>query len=794
MVTHAAVTATTSFTTATSTISSGANSLIPIPLAPSNLVVDGSPMANYIKIVWRDNSSNEYYFEVGRRLATTSVADNAIWKVNQNRTTFTDTSVTPQATYNYRVRACTSTLICSDYVWLYAVTIPPKISSEGSGNLDSFPSGLPPAAPTDVTATYNACGTPPLLLTWHAATGALEYKIYRGGTSLYSTTGLSYSGTALSSSSPNPYLVYAYNPYGTSTGAYVTHTSSVQCAPTNTTVLSYSSTTTLVNSTSTAQHYTTPVDSTVQQVIHATTTDPTIITSTSSIPIVVKVLVPTAPSQFSLYSAPTPRTVSLRWINSANKKDKNNIERKISTSDSYSVLQQVGPFTNSYIDYAIYPGVSYDYRIQSCLSGVGCSDYTYLTNVFVPNLGVLTVRMTAEASSTIINQLHSASSTVERSLLISSTPASTTTLSAVAPRIIPHTQVSTTTTKFSIQAQNIGLAVEQIKGVVNDTKVQLSKITNDHVDRIINEKQAIGQSVDTIKINRVREEVLQKINSSLQDLTTITPKDVNKLREETEAGIAEIKLIAGEKQIQNDNQEQIVSTINALTTVINSRSVDLKKEGADLLYKDSNKDGISDYDSIHVYQIDPVKPSPVSTYKGRVINAADKILLGFDPKNEELVKVTVEEPLSSSAPVVSTLRVSQIELTTSKEVVIKGQALPNSFVTIYIYSTPIIVTVKTNSQGEWQYTLDKELESGDHTIYTATVNNAGNIIARSPGFQFARTAEAMTLNSEPVLLATDTSRPGLLGDTFWNLTIAVMAGIIILGLMLILAGRGKRIE
>lgn len=59
-----------------------------------------------------------------------------------------------------------------------------------------------------------------------------------------------------------------------------------------------------------------------------------------------------------------------------------------------------------------------------------------------------------------------------------------------------------------------------------------------------------------------------------------------------------------------------------------------KAQGGDLLYKDSNNDGISDYDSIHVYSLDPVKPTITTVYEGKEITAGEKIALGFDPSKK----------------------------------------------------------------------------------------------------------------------------------------------------------------
>jgi len=143
----------------------------------------------------------------------------------------------------------------------------------------------------------------------------------------------------------------------------------------------------------------------------------------------------------------------------------------------------------------------------------------------------------------------------------------------------------------------------------------------------------------------------------------------------------------------------------------------------------------------------------------------------------------------------STYKVKEITLTEKKDVVFKGEALPNSFITLYIYSTPIMVTVKTDSRGEWQYVLDKELENGNHTVYTATVNNTGNIIAKSSGFLFTKTAEAVTLRDIPTVEAsTVVNKPGLLKGNILYFSIGFIFVVVILILVLIGINRKKVIK
>lgn len=234
---------------------------------------------------------------------------------------------------------------------------------------------------------------------------------------------------------------------------------------------------------------------------------------------------------------------------------------------------------------------------------------------------------------------------------------------------------------------------------------------------------------------------------------------------------------------------------NTRNTTLSGGTSDLSDlADTDLLYKDTNSDGISDYDSINIYNLDPIKPSPKSVFDGKSITAGEKILLGFDPAKEDLVKVIPEEPDISSAVVAPAYVVADVELTPEKKITIKGLALPNSFITVYIYSTPIIVTVRTNDRGEWQYTLDNELDNGQHEIYTATVNNTGKILVKSSAFAFTKTAEAATLETlPPMQISADVnSRPGMLNGNNFFIILGII--LVVVSAVMLVIGRKNRVN
>lgn len=325
-----------------------------------------------------------------------------------------------------------------------------------------------------------------------------------------------------------------------------------------------------------------------------------------------------------------------------------------------------------------------------------------------------------------------------------------------------------------------------------NTKELKNKITENlkKIDKLMIEIEAKAPTMSSVKSNtepRTGDEKLPRSASDRLATSTSSLTDTERLDRETDeeeqaknATGTSIGVVMEEQKIPTPAEaaREVNRLIDRLAKTVTAQSKAFKEQGGEELFKDSNKDGISDYESVHLYGIDPTAPASVSVYEGKPITPEEKILLGFDPAKTELVKIAHEEPRGSPY-ITSAYTVEEMTLTPEKTVEIRGKALPNSFVTIYIYSTPIIVTVKTDGHGEWKYTLDKELEDGRHTMYTASVSNSGKILARSSPVLFVKTAEAAIIEEAFVATPTNTKPRVLGGREIFFIVIAVLGVILI---------------
>ncbi len=212
---------------------------------------------------------------------------------------------------------------------------------------------------------------------------------------------------------------------------------------------------------------------------------------------------------------------------------------------------------------------------------------------------------------------------------------------------------------------------------------------------------------------------------------------------------------------------------------------------------DTDSDGVSDFDEENLYFTDPNSPD---TDNDGILDGIE-IIRGFNPLNPSAEAIIAYESPKESFGLVreDVLKVSAVVpvLATDDagerlpvQAEIKGVSLPNSFVTLFIFSTPVIVTVKTDDTGAFAYTFDRELEDGEHEVYVAVTDNAGAIIAQSNSFRFIKEAEAFTPqnNDDPLLAQTVSIEP--VSSNPYNITIGF--GILALGLILLMLGVGLR--
>jgi hypothetical protein len=161
---------------------------------------------------------------------------------------------------------------------------------------------------------------------------------------------------------------------------------------------------------------------------------------------------------------------------------------------------------------------------------------------------------------------------------------------------------------------------------------------------------------------------------------------------------------------------------------------------------DSDADGIPDSEETRL----GTNPES-SDSDGDGFTDEDEILSGTDPETagkNGSDKITFESPKEKGS-LNKNYKISDVKMDEEngkKVLKFSGQSLPNEYVTLYIYSDdPIIVRVKTDENGNWNYEMSDSLDEGEHEVYVALTDSQGKMKDKSEPLKFVKTAQAISV-------------------------------------------------
>ncbi len=226
---------------------------------------------------------------------------------------------------------------------------------------------------------------------------------------------------------------------------------------------------------------------------------------------------------------------------------------------------------------------------------------------------------------------------------------------------------------------------------------------------------------------------------------------------------------------------------------------------------DTDKDGITDYDEVNLYHTSPNDtdtdhdgvPDDEELLEHTNPNGRDALAINIDhashtpgtsgsstgtsvfsrPASEGVIHedpriagVTQKSLLAVNDVVAQEIGYDEHGTSTVKKIKFSGSALPNSYITLYIFSNPIVVTVKADAAGEWTYTLDKELPNGSHQVVSAITNEGGHILAKSEPLPFVKEAAAVSVGANALL--PNQTTPGFFTSASLYAFIAILIGLL----------------
>jgi hypothetical protein len=424
--------------------------------------------------------------------------------------------------------------------------------------------------------------------------------------------------------------------------------------------------------------------------------------------------------------------------------------------------------------------------------GLSLSTDTQTTSSAVSNTTISTDTVIVEKSRTVEEETTKSPTTFNMSNTVDESTRSIEEESETTESPSISTIESFSEVTQNIQTEIYSAEKEIRKEIDSGISRSIIEIKNSSSDTVVN----VGNLNTTI--NEARREAFDDLSVGIKLINPTDSKTITSLEQKIEKSLRKIEdsleKKSGVSLDLSSNNTNVKTKIRVLNDKLATLNTLLEDRSADYLYKDSDEDGVSDFDEVNIYKTDPQN---AKTVEGE-LNDGEKILLNIDPTSSSQSAVQYEDPREKGEEAVGVYQVREAVVVETKidektqlpeigKVSFKGWALPNSFVTLYIYSTPIVVTVKTDNTGEWTYTLDKELEDGDHTMYVATVNSSGKIVAKSRPIPFVKEANAVTFNSESV---PNENSGDFFKDNFILTLVAIMLAVLLIAIILVLIGIG----
>ncbi len=342
-------------------------------------------------------------------------------------------------------------------------------------------------------------------------------------------------------------------------------------------------------------------------------------------------------------------------------------------------------------------------------------------------------------------------------------------------------EIDTESTDTSATPKEQTVYVKPVRYLVSDLEIDDETVQNEIESELITYRGLLNTELNNLaKAIRVND----------TEAATAARVRIENIRQEISESVSTREYDAAVIDTVTAYVEKVTNDLEDLT--YKNESV-LKERIGDAITVDSDKDGISDYDEVHLYKTNPFA---ADTDGDSYIDGAE-IAKGFDPHDSTSETLIVyespkdtgivrEDLLAVSSITTLTRETNDSEASLPIQAIISGKGLPNSFVTLYIYSTPVVVTVKTDEDGSWMYIFDKDIEDGDHEVYVGITDNEGRVVAKSNPLPFVKTAEAYAEASPTVPQKIEEVEPSLLEKN--NLLLVAALAIVSLGLVLILLG------
>lgn len=355
---------------------------------------------------------------------------------------------------------------------------------------------------------------------------------------------------------------------------------------------------------------------------------------------------------------------------------------------------------------------------------------------------------------------------------------------------------------------------ETTQNVEDDEGVFADKKTPSVAEQVSKNDAAVQQTLSTALTGPIKQRTLDRLETDTDVLDQLFTRyaaavqsgNPDMLREAQNAidryqrSIVDSALANPEDRfIADDLSKSLDAEIQQITARVETFENLRRQRSEGEVSKDTDGDGITDIDERLLFDTDPLRADT----DGDGFTDGAEIIRGFDPVDAASEAVIIYKSPKETIGVASNDDLQVIEVTPdvvlpnvvdqgpSIQATIRGRALPNSFVTLYVFSTPTVVTVKTEADGSFEYTFNKELEDGEHQVFVALTDNTGDIVAQSEPFTFIKQAEAFTaVDAQAVISQGETTSIVTRGVSSYQTVLSM--SVLALGILLVMLGAGLR--
>jgi hypothetical protein len=229
----------------------------------------------------------------------------------------------------------------------------------------------------------------------------------------------------------------------------------------------------------------------------------------------------------------------------------------------------------------------------------------------------------------------------------------------------------------------------------------------------------------------------------------------------------------------DESREKVTSSEIRVLNFDDDRDVVSIKISETDIVSDTDLDGLSDYVEENIYFTDINKETTIEGTKTDMT----KILLGLNPSVENSLEVKYEDiRLDSDASILKELSINDISFL-EKKVLLKGKGLPNSITNIYLFNLGLVISLPTDSDGNWEYLLAKEIIDGRYDVYIGILNAEGTLVAKGEMVTFKQENGEVVIN--PGIDMTEFNLFTLFIKYFWWIMLSVFIfGTLVVGLLI----------